>query len=117
MVTAATIYMSLLGATGLERVAAQSHQNSTALVSRLCAIDGVDRRFKGVTFHETVVTLPKPAVEVLEGLAQQAIFGGYDLSHHYPELDSVLLICATETKTEADIARYGDAMTTVLRGA
>lgn len=41
MVTAATIYMSLLGPEGLYRVAAQSHANTLALVERLEKLPGV----------------------------------------------------------------------------
>ena len=45
MVTAATIYMSLLGFEGLVRVASQSHQNTTLLADGLCSLDGIDRLF------------------------------------------------------------------------
>ena len=40
MVTAATIYMSLLGPDGLERVAAACHANTRALVAKLTSIQG-----------------------------------------------------------------------------
>jgi glycine dehydrogenase subunit 1 len=52
MVTAATIYMSLLGQEGLARVARQSHANTANLVAGLCAIDGVERLYGGPFFHE-----------------------------------------------------------------
>lgn len=114
MVTAATIYMSLLGPEGLERVAGQSHANTNALVERLCKIHGVERVFKGTTFHESVLRLPLPAADVLAKLAQRGIFGGYDLGRDYPELKNAILVCATETKTAADIERYAVALTEVL---
>jgi glycine dehydrogenase subunit 1 len=114
MVTAATIYMSLLGPEGLERVASQSHANAHALVERLCNIRGVKRGFNGAIFHEAVVCLPQTAASVLEKLSQRGIFGGYDLGHDYPELKNAILVCATETKTAADIERYAAALTEVL---
>ncbi|MBA1331067.1 hypothetical protein QQ73_07875, partial [Candidatus Endoriftia persephone str. Guaymas] len=40
MITAATIHMALLGAEGLERVAAASHQNTQALSQALCQLAG-----------------------------------------------------------------------------
>lgn len=43
MVTAATIYMSLVGPEGLRRVAAQSHANTLELVEQLESIAGVKR--------------------------------------------------------------------------
>jgi len=45
VVTASTIYMSLLGPEGLKRVAAASHANTRALLEKLSAIAGVKRVF------------------------------------------------------------------------
>ena len=41
MVTAATIYMSLLGFDGLRQGAMRSQQNTTTLVDKLLALDGI----------------------------------------------------------------------------
>ena len=60
VVTAATIYMALLGPEGLERVAAASHANTPALVEKLTAIGGVTRVFNHPVFHETVLRLDMP---------------------------------------------------------
>jgi glycine dehydrogenase subunit 1 len=51
---------------------------------------------------------------VLERLADAGIFGGFDLSRHYPELGQALLVCATETKTAADLERYAGALRQAL---
>ena len=48
MVTAATIYLSLLGSEGLRRVAAQCHANTRALVGALTGIGGVSAPFVAV---------------------------------------------------------------------
>ncbi|MBX3616223.1 aminomethyl-transferring glycine dehydrogenase subunit GcvPA [Nitrosomonas sp.] len=114
MVTAATIYMSLIGPEGLRRVAAQSHANTLELVEQMEKISGVKRTFSGATFHETALTLPKPTAEVLAGLRQKGILGGFDLQTHYPELGNALLVCATETKTAGDLQNYANAMKQVL---
>jgi glycine dehydrogenase subunit 1 len=114
LVTAATIHMSLLGAEGLSRVAAHSIANTAKLVAALTAIDGVETVFSGDRFHEAVIRLPKPAAPVLEMLAEAGIFGGFDLSRHYPALGNALLVCATETRSEADIARYATALKAAL---
>lgn len=114
MVTAATIYMSLIGPEGLRRIAAQSHANTLDLVEQLEKINGVKKAFSGPAFHETVLTLPKPTADVLTKLKQQGILGGFDLQAHYPELGNALLICATETKTAADLQRYAENLKQVL---
>ena len=110
MVTAATIYMSLLGVDGLASVARQSLRNTAQLVDGLTSIDGVDRLFDGPAFHEAALVLDRPVRPVLKALADRDILGGYDLGTDHPDLGHALLVCATETKTDADIGRYVDAM-------
>ncbi len=117
MVTAATIYMSLLGSDGLERVAAASVANTKELVRRLSEIRGVRPLFKGARFHEAVLTLDRPVAPVLAALAERDLLGGYDLSADFPELGNALLVCATETKLEQDIEAYARALGEIMREA
>ncbi|WP_029922901.1 aminomethyl-transferring glycine dehydrogenase subunit GcvPA [Nevskia soli] len=114
LVTAATIHMSMLGAEGLARVGAHSVSNTQALVRKLGAIPGVEVVFAGDRFHEAVIRLPRPVAPLLEKLAKQDILGGFDLGRHYPELGNAVLVCATETKSEADLDRYADALRKLL---
>jgi glycine dehydrogenase subunit 1 len=114
LVTAATIYMSLLGFDGLASVARNSHRNTTRLLEALTAIDGVDRVWNGPYFHEVALRLDREVAPVIDALAGRDILGGYDLSVDYPELGNVLLVCATETKTDDDIAAYASALREVL---
>ena len=115
MVTAATIYMSLVGFHGLRSVATRSHQNMAKLVAGLTSIDGIDRLFAGPYFHEVALRLDRPVRPVLDALAEQNVLGGLDLSTAYPELGHAMLVCATETKTEADIDIYVSAMSEIFR--
>jgi len=108
LVTAATIYMALLGPQGLERVATTSHHNSGLLVDALSKVDGVQSVFKRSRFHEVVVKFDLPLDEVLRAMSAQGIVAGVKLQDDYPELENCLLICTTETKTEADILAYAD---------
>jgi len=105
-VTAATIYLSLLGAEGLARVATASLARTRDLVAALTGLRGVRAVFSGPGFHEAVLSLDRPVAPVLAALAQRGILGGLDLSEQFPELGHALLVCATETKTDDDIARY-----------
>jgi glycine dehydrogenase subunit 1 len=110
MVTAATIFMSILGPKGLEQVAKTCHNNTKILVEKLSAINGVKIMFNRPYFHEVVLSLPKSAKTILDKMAEQNILAGFDLSEHYPELENVLLVCCTETKTEEDIETYVNAL-------
>jgi len=114
MVTAATIYMSLLGFEGLVKVASQSQRNTRRLVDGLCGLDGVQRVFEGAYFHEVALRLDRPVAPVLAALAANNILGGLDLSAYTPALENALLVCVTETKTDDDIDEYINAMRNVL---
>lgn len=114
MVTAATIYMSLLGLAGLTRVAGRSCQNTIDLAARLCAIDGVERLFDGPHFHEIALRFDRPVAPVLAALAERDILGGYDLSTNDTGFGNALLVCATETKTADDINTYATALEQIL---
>lgn len=114
LVTAATIYMSLLGAEGIRRVAAHSHQNAVSLRQQLTSIPGVESVFSQPMFHEFVIRLNKPACHVLKALAAKGIQGGLSLTPYYPELGETLLVCATETKTAEDLQQYKIALQEVL---
>ncbi|HTL92478.1 MAG TPA: hypothetical protein VL176_09030, partial [Steroidobacteraceae bacterium] len=52
---------------------------------------------------------------VLGALAARGVIGGLDLAGFYPELGNALLVCATETKTGADIDRYRNVLTDALQ--
>jgi glycine dehydrogenase subunit 1 len=109
-----TVHMSLLGETGLRRLAALNHAKARKLSAALSAVPGVKlltRRY----FNEIAVSLPAPAAEVVEHLAAKDIIAGVPFSRLAPDagLDDVLLLAATETTTDGDI----DALAAGLTGA
>lgn len=113
MVTAATIYLSLLGQEGLARVAIASQQNTVELVKALTAIEGVELAFAGPHFHEALLRFDRPVEPVLKALAAKNIVGGVAIEG-MPELANTVLVCATETKTAADIRTYAQALAEIL---
>ena len=110
LVTAATIYMAIVGPHGLAEVARASHANTMKLVDKLTRIAGVTRAFESPVFHEAVLRLPVPAEATLDALLPDGILGGAALTGDYPELANAILVCATETKTEADLDRFASAL-------
>jgi len=113
MVTAATIYTSLLGAEGLRRTALSCHANTRLLAAGLADIDGVSIAFD-TFFHEAVVQLDRPVATIVDALARHRILAGYDLSAAYPELGHALLVCATDVRTREQIGAYVAAMKDAL---
>lgn len=114
LVTAGTIYLSLLGDRGLEQVAQHCHHNAQLLVEALTAIPGVEQVFDGPFFNECVVRLPRSAESVVDDLIEQGIHAGLPLGDYFPDMQNALLVCATEKRTPAEIARYATALQTLL---
>jgi glycine dehydrogenase subunit 1 len=117
LVTAATIYLSLIGPEGLARVANECHTRTNELVSALTKVKGVKLAFDKPRFHEAVLQLDRPVAPVIAALASRGIVAGLDLSTDYPELGNALLVCATETRTAADVRAYADALADTLKAA
>jgi glycine dehydrogenase subunit 1 len=117
LMTAATIYLSLMGPTGLARTAAVSHARTRELVAALTRLPGVRTGFQGPYFHEAVLVFERPVAPLLQALAARGISGGLDLAPYYPRLGNALLVCATETKTAADIEHYRAALGEVMQAA
>ena len=101
-------HMTLLGELGLRQLAEANH-------ARACQLAGALAKLSDVTvlnesfFNEFTVRLPKPAAEVAETLARQGIMAGVPVSRlepNRPELADLLLVAATETVTEGDIAWF-----------
>ncbi len=116
MVTAATIYLSVLGSDGLRRTALQCHANTKRLAEKLAALDGVSIVFD-LFFHEAVLQFDRPVGPLIEALARRNILAGYDLSTDYPELGHALLVCATEVRTTAEIDTFAAALESVLNNS
>ena len=117
LMVAGTIYLAMMGATGLERVAQACMARSAELVAALTRLPGVRCAFTGARFHEAVLLFERPVAPLLEALAAQGIEGGFDLSLNYPELGPALLVCATEARSAEDVAAYAAALATALAAA
>ena len=111
--TAATIYVSLLGPDGLASVAGHCHANTQKLADKLCAIDGVERAFSAPVFHEVALTLPQDADTVLARLAEKDILGGLSLAKDYG-MKNAILVNSTEVHTEGDLDLFAQALKEVL---
>lgn len=114
MVTATTIYMSIMGEEGLRRTAAESYQNAHTLMDKLAKVDGLQAKFNGQYFHEAVVELQSSTQEVLKAMAALNISAGYALEQDYPELKNCLLICSTEKHSLQDLEHYVASLDKIL---
>lgn len=115
LTTAAAIYLSLLGPQGLSNVANHCHRNAVTLLNKLEQIPGVSRLFDGPFFHEFAIRLPCSAKQVIDRLAAERIVAGVDCADYYPDITNCLLVCATETKTEADLDLFANKLAEALK--
>lgn len=95
----ATIYLSLLGKTGLQNVAKSSYQRAHVLQEKLKKI-GFESLNTNPFYNEFLVKSPKPTEKIISNLLENNIFGGLELG------DDKLLICCTEKNSLHDIDSY-----------
>jgi glycine dehydrogenase subunit 1 len=109
----ATVYMSLLGKSGLRQVAELCYHKAHYAAEQIDAIPGfsvcMDRPF----FHEFVVCCPRPVSELNARLLDHGILGGYDLQQDYPALENRMLIAVTELNTRDNIDMLVEVLTEV----
>lgn len=107
---AATVYSSLYGPQGLKELAEANAGAAAYAAERLSAIKGCSLKFKGPFFNEFVLSVPGSAAKMREKGLARGVDIGLPLAPLYPELGETLLVCATETKTEADILKLEAAV-------
>ena len=102
-----TIHLTLLGETGLKRLAALNHVRAAKLADRLG-----QRVVNPSFFNEFTVRLDGDAAATVERLAAQGIIAGVPVSRLYPGagLDSLLLVAVTETTDEDDVTALVEAL-------
>ncbi len=100
---AASVYMSVLGKSGLQEVANLCYQKAHYAATELSKVDGFGMCFTDPFFHEFVLCCPTPASEVNQYLLDNGILGGYDLGNDYPSLKNHLLVAVTEMNSKDEI--------------
>ncbi len=111
-----TVHMSLLGESGLRKLAALNHARAVQLAERLGRIPGVEVVTTNF-FNEFTLRLPVEARPVVRKLADRGILAGVSLGRLFPgvhDLERGLVVAVTETATDADMDAFEDALDEVL---
>jgi len=114
-----TVHMTLLGETGLTRLAALNHANAVKLADALSAVPDVSV-LNDTFFNEFTIRVPGDAAGVVERLAARGVLGGVPVSRlepDRPELGDLIVVAATEVNTDEDRAQYAAALAEVLAPA
>ncbi len=108
---AATVYLASLGPHGLRDVAQLGAARARDLERALAAV-GAPRVHEAPYLNEFAVHVPE-APRVHEALLARGVLAGLPLARWYADdavLRDALLVCATEVTSEADIARFAEAL-------
>lgn len=109
--TMATVYMSLMGRTGLKRVALLSMEKTHQGAEEIFSVPGFEPFFEGSFVREFVVKTPLPAKEIVDRMIdEETTLPGVNLGRLYPGMDNALMIACTEKRTDADIESLGGAL-------
>lgn len=111
MVTAAAVYLSVLGKQGLRQVSELCYHKAHYAAKKIDEIHGFSVCKKQSFFHEFAVHCNKPIVEINKALFDDyGLIGGYDLGQDYPHLKDHMLLAFTEMISADDIECLTDAL-------
>ncbi len=113
MALAATVYMSLLGKSGMRQVSELCYHKAHYAAKSIGSLPGFELWSDEPFFNEFVVRCPAPAAEINSRLLEEGILGGYDLGQDYPELANHMLIAVTEMNSRQDIDWLVDVLAEV----
>ena len=111
-----SIHLTLLGETGLRRLANVNHANAVQLADRISAVPGVEILNQNF-FNEFTMRTPRPAADLIEALARRGVIGGLPVSRLLPGvgLDDCVIVASTEVNADDDRAAYARALAECLR--
>jgi glycine dehydrogenase subunit 1 len=101
---AATVFMSLLGKTGLCRLAEINVARAHEACGRLLRDAQLESAFSGPFFNEFAVRT-KELDRIMDRCREQKIVPGIDLGRWYPELKNGLLVSVTEMNEREEVDR------------
>jgi len=107
---ASTVYMSLLGKSGLRQVAELCYQKAHYAAEEIASIPGFSVCSDAPFFHEFIVCCPAPVSEINAHLLDHNILGGYDLSNDFPQMENNMLVAVTEMNSREQIDALVEAL-------
>jgi glycine dehydrogenase subunit 1 len=107
----ATIYMTVMGRTGLRRVASLCLDKAHYAAEQIDALEGFSLRFGAPFFKEFVVRTTKNVDAVLDHARSKGILAGVPLGRWFSDMKDCFAVAVTEKRTREEI----DALVAVLK--
>lgn len=99
----ASIYLAVMGPSGLRQAAELSARKAHYAAGMLCELPGVRMAFEGPFFKEFAIRVGRDPGPVLEAVRRRGYQGGVPLACWEPDLSDAILIAVTERRTKAEI--------------
>jgi glycine dehydrogenase subunit 1 len=98
-----TIHMTLLGESGLRRLARVNHANAVKLADMIARTPGA-AVLNQTFFNEFTIAIAGDAAQAIERMAEAGVLGGVPVSRLLPNagLDELIIVANTEVNTDED---------------
>ena len=103
-----SIHLSLLGEDGFTQLAKINHQKAIDLSKAIESLDEVEL-INETFFNEFTLKLPKPAISIVEEMANKGVLAGVPVKRLIPDdidTENMLIVAATELTTNSDIEKF-----------
>ena len=103
-----SIHLSLLGEEGFTQLAKINHQKAIDLSKAIESLDEVEL-INETFFNEFTLKLPKPAISIVEEMANKGVLAGVPVKRLIPhdiDTENMLIVAATELTTNSDIEKF-----------
>ncbi len=114
MTLRATIFMSLLGKDGFEKLALQNYNNANYLKSELEKLPNIKIFNQSPIFNEFVVELPIGCDEFLDKMSQKGFFAGLKLDNLYKNFENRVLVSVTEKRSKTQMDSFVASVKDIL---
>ncbi len=113
----ASIYLAVMGPSGLRQVAESSARKAHYAAEQLAGVPGISLAFEGPFFKEFAIRTEADPAAVLAEVGRLGYHGGITLGRWFPDLDDAILVAVTEKRTRAEIDGLARAYARALRRA
>jgi len=116
LAVAATIYLSMMGRTGLASISRKIIANTEYAKDRMRMDELIEPIFQGINFRDFAMTI-KGADDVDGKIREKGMVGGRNLSEDFPEMKDGRLFAVTEVHTKKEIDELTSSIHEALGGA
>jgi glycine dehydrogenase subunit 1 len=104
---ASSVYLATVGKHGLKQIGEKNIENSHYLFERIIRETDAEPLYDKPFFNEFTLRTKKPALELVQAVAEEGFFAGVPLSYFFPDLDQNLLtVAVTEKRTREEMDAF-----------